>query len=415
MVGMGKLGLPVAIAIEKFGEHEVMGYDPAHQWINEILESGEYPHQEVMLNGFLAEGTRVRCAPSIYDLTAWEPDVVFVAVQTPHSPEYEGVTELPDERIDFDYSYLTRACDDLFRTLKKPTVVGIISTVLPGTIEREVRPLMNRNVRLVYTPQFIAMGTVIPDFLSPEFVLLGVDQESAADDMETLFDSVLPYTRSFVRTDIATAEGIKVFYNTFITAKTVLANIYGELAEKLGMNVDDIFEAISLSTKRLLSTRYLKAGVGDGGGCHPRDNIALSWLAQETDLSFDIFEALMVARQEHMRWIADVAITECIRNDQHIVMFGEAFKPGTNITTGSPARLLETLLTDAGFPPIRVHDPYVEEPSVNPLPPIAAVYVIATDHGDWPDVPRGSTVIDPFGSYPDVSGVKVMRLGRKSS
>jgi UDPglucose 6-dehydrogenase len=415
MIGLGKLGLPVALAIEHYGQHWVKGVEKDMVDIGRIMLDRKTPYQEKEVDALL-EQTQMEILREVTDLCEWEPDIVFVAVQTPHDPMYEGVTELPEERADFDYSYLKEACADLFAALQKPTLVGIISTVLPGTIEREIRPLMNENVRLVYTPQFIAMGTVVDDFLDPEFILLGVDQETAADEMERFFHSVVPEYIPAMMTDIATAEGIKVFYNTFITTKTVLANLYGELSEKLGMDVDDIYAALNLSTKRLLSPRYLRAGVGDGGGCHPRDNIALSWLAEQTDLSYNFFDALMTARQEHMRWLADVAISESIRTTLPIYVFGEAFKPGTNIITGSAARLLVKILCDAGWYPAGVFDPYVDPDDLkdpNNVP--KAVYVIATDHRCWPDVPAGSVVIDPFGSYPDVKGVEVKRLGRPNT
>lgn len=406
-VGLGKLGLPVALAIESKG-HEVFGVD-ADPLVRDNLRHRRIPYTEVGVPELLKD-TKLRVFVTMAEMLAYEePDIIFVPVQTPHAERYEGVTRLPEDRADFDYSYLTSACKELFGLLERPTIVAIISTVLPGTIEREVMPLLNDNVRLVYTPQFIAMGTTVRDFLHPEFTLIGVDDPDAAITMEK-FIGDMTGAPTFV-TDVRTAEGIKVLYNTFITAKTVLGNLYGELADKMGMNVDDIYAALSLATRRLLSPEYLKAGVGDGGGCHPRDNIALSWLAREVDLSFDLFEALMLARERHMEWLAAVAISEA-GFERTVWIFGKAFKPGTNITTGSAARLLAELMWDNGTDPL-VYDPHVLDHSQQ-LPPLGPdCYIIATDHGDWPHVPTGSTVIDPFGTYPDLPGVEVIRLGRR--
>lgn len=406
-IGLGKLGLPVALAIE-WCNHEVKGYD-VNPAVAGYVAAGRIPYTEEGVDKLLA-GTALEVLDSPQAVAAWA-DVIFVAVQTPHDPRYEGVTELPAERVDFDYSHLVTACADLFAAIDRPTVVAIISTVLPGTIDRLIRPMLTEHVKLCYTPQFIAMGTTVRDFLHPEFTLLGVDDPDAADTMEDLFHGMTD--RPVFRTDVRTAEGVKVFYNTYITAKTVLGNLYGELAERCGMNADDIYAALSMADRRLMSPAYLRAGVGDGGGCHPRDNIALSYLAREVGASFDLFESLMVARQEHMRWIARVVIDAAEDAGLPVVVYGQSFKPGTNITTGSAAVLLCNLLTDAGCPPDRVYDPRAGVRDFLGEPHPVAVYVIATDHGDWPPVPTGSVVIDPFGSYPDVPGVEVRRLGRR--
>jgi UDPglucose 6-dehydrogenase len=408
-VGLGKLGLPVALAVESQG-HTVVGYDVDTAVANYVA-AGSIPYTEVGVADLLAD-TELEVLTSVQAVADAGCDIIFVAVQTPHDPAYEGVDWLPVDRVDFDYSYLVEACRSVFDALTRPTVVAVISTVLPGTIDREIRPHLTDHVRLVYTPQFIAMGTVVNDFLNPEFTLLGVDDPDAADTMEQFFHQMTG--RPVFRTDIATAEGIKVFYNTFITAKTVLGNLYGELAEKCGMDVDDIHAALSLADQRLMSPKYLKAGVGDGGGCHPRDNIALSWLAREHDVSFDLFEALMVARQNHMAWIADEVIDDHERTGMPVAVWGQAFKPGTNITTGSPARLLVNILEHSGVTP-RVWDPHVPVRDIGTTPLGPSVIVIATDHGDWPPAPAGSIVIDPFGSYPDVPAVTVRRLGRRTT
>jgi UDPglucose 6-dehydrogenase len=213
-------------------------------------------------------------------------------------------------------------------------------------MEREVLPIVGKNFRLVYEPLFIAMGTVLRDFLWPEFVLIGADSRDAAQELVEFYKTI--HNAPVFVTDIRTAEGIKVFYNTFITMKTVLGNMYGEMAHKLGMNVDDIYEALSLAKDRLISNKYLKAGMGDGGGCHPRDNIALSYVARRVGLSFDMFDALMTAREKHAEWLAD--LIEYHRTTLELrcrcAFLGKAFKPNTNLDSGSPARLLSSILSE---------------------------------------------------------------------
>src|SRR5690606_1375740 len=114
-------------------------------------------------------------------------ELIFVPIQTPHKPRYEGITPLPNERVDFDYSYLKagiKALSDEIARQGKDKIVIIISTVLPGTIEREIKPLLNEHVKLAYNPFFIAMSQTISDFLYPEFVLLGVDDKEAVETVK---------------------------------------------------------------------------------------------------------------------------------------------------------------------------------------------------------------------------------------
>lgn len=404
-VGLGKLGLPVAYAMAAtpYG-HEVFGTD-----INPDVQkylSGEkiVPFTEELLPEYIAN-YQVGWRDNITEVVK-DADIVFVAVQTPHEPEFEGSTRIPDTRRDFDYSWLASAVAEtaqVAKALEKQITLVTISTCLPGTFKEKIEPLLTDNVDYVYNPFFIAMGTVIHDFTHPEFELIGTRSNKATADLLTVYDS-MELGPPFL-TDIATAEGIKVFYNTYITTKTVLANVYGEMAHKLGMNVDDIHGAFSLATDRLMSPKYLKAGMGDGGGCHPRDNIALSHLADKIDLSHNIFEDLMKAREDHAEWLADLCLQ--YGGDVRVLILGRAFKPETNIETGSPAILVANLLKEKGVWVEHYEDIDYERY-------IPKVVFIGTQHERYAALtfPKGTTVIDPFGYIPDQEGVNVVRIGR---
>lgn len=402
--GLGKLGLPVAYTFASKG-HEVHGYD-INSKVKEYIETGEYPEQEEGLKE-LMDNYIVNFHDDLIGMVE-NSDMIFVPIQTPHEPLYEGSTPLPDTRVDFDYEWLIDGIKDLANVcyrLQKQTDIVIISTVLPGTINRLIKPLLNEYTTLIYEPMFIAMGTVVNDVLNPEFVLVGVDGDHTTDNPSVQrmweFYGTIHDKQLFV-TDIVTAEAIKVSYNTFITTKTVLGNLWGEIAHKTGANVDDIFQAWSLSTDRLISNKYLRSGVGDGGGCHPRDNIALSWLARKLNLSYDYFESLMLAREMHMQWIGSLAEEESSKTGLPVRILGEAFKPGTRIKTGSPSCLLSEL---CDFP--------IVPEEVMPKSP--AVYVVGVQHKYYQNYkfPNGSVVIDPFGYIPDTAAMRVIRIGRK--
>ena len=133
------------------------------------------------------------------------------------------------------------------------------------------------------------MGTTMQDFMFPEFVLFGVDDPEAAATAEKFYKTI--HKSPIFTTTIENAELIKVTYNTYISTKIGFINTVMEMCHHLpNTNVDDVTNGLKLASKRIISDAYLTGGMGDGGGCHPRDNIALSWLAQKLNLSTDWFE-----------------------------------------------------------------------------------------------------------------------------
>jgi UDPglucose 6-dehydrogenase len=396
-IGLGKLGLPVATAMAARGL-EVYGYDP---------HVTDYPDDLSYEADFVetANVARVKFT-DIHELVK-KCGVIFVAVQTPHEPRFEGVTPLPDDRADFDYSHLRSAISALAQAATAynahPTV-AVISTVLPGTMEREVRPLLGK-LRLVYNPSFIAMGTTIRDFLDPEFILLGGHPNETLL-VSNVFHAAGIEARRYA-TSVENAELIKVAYNTYIGLKLAFANTLQEVCHKTpGTDVDEVTDALKLAKRRLISPAYLTGGMGDGGGCHPRDNIALSWLARELDLSYDLFEAAMLQRERHAEWLADLMC----EYDLPKGIMGTAYKPGSHIQTGSPALLVGNILAKRGESP-RLFDPYASE---GDHPGIATrVWLVGCNHPDWPiDLPEGSVVIDPWRTWPDQEDVEVIRVGQ---
>ena len=407
MIGLGKLGLPVALAMDLHG-HRVMGYD-----VNVALMQKERcsyreegPNGESSLEPVLRK-SRLRFG-SLAEVVR-HAEMIFIAVQTPHEARYEGITTLPHERVDFDYTYLVNAVADVSAEIgrqQKETVVVVISTVLPGTVRSRLVPLITPFVRLCYNPSFIAMGTTMRDFLNPEFVLFGVWDEGAAAKAEQFYRTI--HSRPFYRTTIENAELIKVAYNTFIGLKIVFANTLMEICQKTpGTDVDAVTEALKLATDRLISGRYLGGGMGDGGGCHPRDNIALSWLAKQLHLSYDLFESIMLARERQTGWLADLMCAYRLPK----VILGKSFKPESSVQLGSPSLLLRSLLEAKGHE-VLMYDPYIDpvQPAFGP-----SVFLIGTKHACFSSdfkFPQGSVVIDPWRYVKAQDGVRVVHVGR---
>jgi len=415
VVGIGKLGMPVALAMSLKG-HDVMGYDiePAK------MQKDYFPHQELGPNGEpsiepLLRSSCLKFGP-LEDLVR-HAEIIFVAVQTPHDPRYEGVTRLEQERVDFDYTYLKQAAKSLAHAVEsngKDKIVVLISTVLPGTIRREILPSLNDHVKLCYNPFFIAMGTTIRDFLDSEFVLLGAEDPAVADKVKEFYHTL--HDRPFYETNIENAELIKVAYNTFISMKICFANTMMEICHKTpGCDADAVTNALALGTQRLISPRYLRGGMGDGGGCHPRDNIAMSWLARKLDLSFDWFESVMLCRENQTEWLARLIEEHHQRRGyKHKIagIYGRSFKADTNLTVGSPATLLANILKEYGFE-VKLYDPRIDPP---PCPfDTAGVYFVATNHKEFADsawrFPEGSVVLDPWRYIRPQKNVEVIQIG----
>lgn len=404
-IGLGKLGLPTALAMESRGHH-VFGHDTAPE-VGEILRTRRYPHAEEDVPELLA---RTDVHLRSLDDTVRDAELLFVTIQTPHAPAFEGITRLPAERRDFDYGPLCAGVEALAASLERLGAardVVIVSTVLPGTMRREVLPRLGPRGRLCYNPFFIAMGTTIPDFLAPEFVLFGVDDPGAAERASAFYKTL--HDAPFRRVSLEDAELTKVLYNTWISTKIGFANTAAELAHRCGADVDRVMDTLLLGGRRVISPAYLRAGMGDGGGCHPRDNIALSWLSHERSMSYDWFESIMLQRERHTEWLARMALARSA--GRPVVVLGKAFKADSSIVTGSPALLLLEILRELGCE-ATAWDPHIDPPTEAPVGS-PRCFVVATKHQALQEFPfpAGSVVIDPWRFIPDRPGVDVIRVG----
>jgi UDPglucose 6-dehydrogenase len=384
--------------MEQVGGHDVKGFDisPA---VKEILSRKEAPYVEREFQKYLSS-TELVLVDDIDEIVCWA-EIIFIAVQTPHEALYEGATPVPDSKIDFDYSILesvvSSVSTSLLRNSSANPLIVVISTVLPGTMKNRVIPKLRKvrdKIRFCYNPYFIAMGTTIPDFLNPEFVLVGTVQEDDGKFLEEFYRTI--HNAPVKQMQIESAELTKVAYNTFIGFKIVFANAIAEITDKRGGDPDEVTNALSHATTRLMSGKYMRAGMADGGGCHPRDQIAMSWLAEDANLSVDIFGWLAKARDSQTDRQASLIEKEFKSKNLPICILGWSYKPETALTVGSPARLLGEFLKLRSLK-FEVFDPFVfPEKKLVDTPHI---FFVATNHECFKEIkiPEGSTVIDPWG------------------
>ena len=322
-IGLGKLGLPCAEVIAKKG-HDVNGYDIKRCDTNNVFQ---FPTIKGAVKG---------------------RDIVFVAVPTPHDVAYDGscpTSMLPPK--DFNYTIVKQVLQECNEAMTKDQLLVLISTVLPGTVRAQFAPLIT-NTRFVYNPYLIAMGTVAWDMVNPEMVMIGTQDGSEngdAKELRTFYESIMDNSPRYVIGTWDEVECIKVFYNTFISTKIALVNMIQDVAEAQGnINVDIVTKALAESDKRIMGPSYMKAGMGDGGACHPRDNIALRYLSEKLDLGYDLFGSIMKTREVQAE---NMAKTVLIYGKQ-IYFTSDTYKPGVPYTDGSYSLLVQHYIEKHG-------------------------------------------------------------------
>ena len=370
-IGLGKLGMPCAEAIAKKG-FDGAGYDILAKTSNsiEIREDIAYLGRD--------------------------RDILFVATPTPHEDGYDGRTPTSHLPVkEFNYDAVKKVLAKCNKHMGKTQLLVLISTVLPGTTRREFSPLVT-NTTLMYNPYLIAMGTVADDMLNPEMIMIGSKDGTsgsnckiASEILESFYNQVCD---NMPRMEIGTweeAESMKIFYNTFISTKVALVNMIQDVAHKTGnMNVDVVTEALAKSTMRIVSSKYMKAGMGDGGACHPRDNIALRWLAKELDLGYDMFESIMTAREKQ----AENMAKEILTHGKNIYFTSDSYKAGVNMPDGSSSLLLQHYVVKHGGTLANGVDTPVE-------------VVVRVHESDQVIADKSTIIFDPWRSYPKAENV----------
>lgn len=419
-LGAGKLGLPCAVSIAAKGHH-VLSYD-----INDKINSSVHP-KDVLYTyeadetgkntiGPMIETTTLKFVDTV-DEIIYHSEIIFVAIQTPHQSKYEGHVPIPDEREDFDYTWLINCMKDLSMRINEKKVnkiVSIISTVLPGTLRRDILPITSSYIKLCYNPYFIAMGSVVRDFYHPEFILLGTIDIEAENKVKEFYKTI---TKCDVYAcSLENAEMIKVSYNTFITTKIVMANNIMEMCNSLpNTNVDVVMGALKKGTDRLISPAYLDGGMGDGGGCHPRDNIAMSWLSNKLNIDNNYYDFIMRKRESQTAFFIKLIKKQKEENKElPLCILGTAFKPNTNIKVGSPSVLLSNLLREEKIE-FESFDPNIINDNENSDPPLktAKIYFIGCKHDVFKTYvfPTDSVVIDPHRYIEEQPNVKLIQVG----
>jgi len=403
-IGLGKLGMPCAEVMAT--KYEVNGYD-------------------------IADRTSDTINVTSLQETVEAADIIFVAVQTPHDPKYGGASPISDlPTKDFDYTTVIKTFQQIEEFVKPEQLVVLISTVLPGTTRNTLIQHLP-TPRFIYNPYLIAMGSVKWDMVNPEMLIIGTkDGNRTADANEVIefYEQIMLNNPHYSVGTWDEAEAIKIFYNTFISMKVSLVNMIQDVAMANGnMNVDIVTDALKQSKQRITGPKYMTAGMGDAGPCHPRDNIALRFMAENLNLGYDLFDTIMVSREEQARNMASHLFMLAVDyNTSKIYIHGKAYKPGIDMVDGSYSLLVGHYLEKMGDVELEYIDPLTHD---MPTEPVEGIVLLAHNAGityDYMDehskmrpqtlyceVEAGSVIVDPWRKFPKdlLPGVEVIHYG----
>lgn len=352
VIGMGKLGLCSAACFAS-GGHVVVGVDKSSEHVA-LLVDGQCPIEEPGLEEMLLECRDNLTFTDDVGFAIERSDVTLIIVPTP---------SMPGGRFSNEY------VEDVLRSIapavgKKDTfhVVDVVSTVMPGSCEKEFIPLFEEltggecgvDFGLVYNPEFIAIGSVIGDFLNPDMVLIGGSDDRSLSIMTELYDSTCLSDPYFACMSPLNAEITKLSLNCYVTMKISFANELASLCERLdGANVDAVTDAIGSDSR--ISREYLRGGLGFGGPCFPRDNLAFQAFGRELGTEVRLGPEVVAINDSVVDRLLDV-VGERIVAGGRVVVLGLPYKPGTGIVEESQSILLAQRLVMEGYSVV-VSDP----------------------------------------------------------
>ena len=420
--GLGKLGACLVASLANSG-HTVTGFDPSADAVKAINSASPLVFEPGLAEILARNISRIRGLTSADEALA-ESEAAFVIVPTPSS--VHG---------DFKNDYVLKALETIGENLRanpRPFTVVISSTVMPGSCDSEFVPLLERvsglkvgdNLGLAYSPEFIALGSILQDMQFPDLILIGESDSAAGDVVQQIALSMVKNSPSVQRMSLASAEVTKIAINTFVTTKISFANMLGEICDQIpGTDIDNVTSAVG--SDRRVGSSYLKAALGYGGPCFPRDNAALAFAAESRGVGADIARATDSINRRQVDRIVDIVLKNSKLKDT-VGVVGLAYKPNTPVTDSSEALEIAHRLSQSGRHVIGF-DPLVAGTETattakdlvvtgdSSLLSSASVIVLANPELDFQsqgDIPPTTVIIDLWGAN-SVKAITVVRPGRQ--
>jgi len=362
IIGLGKLGSPMAAVYASKG-FDVIGVDKNPVYV-EAINNGQAPVDEPQLQEFIsAHGDRLTATLDVEEAVK-KTSITFIIVPTPSGPD--GT---------FTNKYVLEAIKDVGHGIKGKSdyhLVVVTSTVMPGSTGGEIRHALETasgksvgdKLGLCYSPEFIALGSVIRDMLHPDFFLVGESDKKAGDLLESIYKKACNNAPRIERMGFVNAELTKISVNTYVTTKISYANMLSEMCDYLeGADVDVVTKAIGCDSR--IGHKYLRGAVAYGGPCFPRDNVAFGRLAKQIKANADIAIATdTINKGQKNRVLKMIALLD--KQPKKVGILGLSYKPGTPVIEESQGIDLAIALTKAGYKVV-VYDPMAMAPAKSVL------------------------------------------------
>lgn len=356
--GLGYVGSVTAACLAKKG-HSVIGVDVKREKVDAI-NAGKSPVFEKGLDELIREvvaNGKLKATVSVEEVIE-NTDISLICVGTPSN--LDGSINL---------EHIKRVCTDMGRALKtknKFHVVTIRSTVLPGTTENVLIPILEdesakKKNGICVNPEFMREGQAIYDFYNPERIVIGANDKKSGDLAERIYSSI---NAPVARVDIKTAELIKYVDNTFHGMKVAFANEIGTACKKLGIDGREVMRIFCMDRKLNLSPYYFTPGFAFGGSCIPKDLRAILHKSKGLEIESPLIASILDSNQKHIARVVEIIIEQ---NKKKVGIFGLTFKSGTGDTRESPTVPLITRLLEKGYLKLfeKGYDIRIYEPNVN--------------------------------------------------
>jgi len=337
--GLGYVGCVSAACLAQNG-HKVMGVDINQNKVD-IINSGKSPVIEKDINGIINRvvATEKLIATTDAGKAVENSEISMICVGTPSN-----------DNGSLNLNYVKRVCAEIGAGLREKDdyhVVVLRSTVLPGSVEGEVIPPLEKtsgkkagtDFGVCMNPEFMREGSSVYDYYHPPMIVIGELDKRSGDIVEQIYANI---DAPVVRTSIKVAEMIKYVNNSFHGLKICFANEIGNICKKLGIDSHQVMEIFCRDTKLNLSPYYLKPGFAFGGSCLPKDLRALLYKGQREDLKLPLLNSILDSNENQVKTAINLIKKT---KKKKIGIFGFSFKPGTDDLRESPmVELIETLL-----------------------------------------------------------------------
>lgn len=363
VIGTGYLGATHAAAMSSLG-FEVVGVDVDESKIS-LLRQGKVPFYEPDLEELLQKEVnsgRLTFTTNFAEVS--DCDVHFVCVGT---PQREG-------SLAADLTYVDASVKSVAPHAKAGSLIVGKSTVPVGTAARlaELLRAMNPDVELAWNPEFLREGFAVEDTLRPNRLVVGVTSDRAENILKDAYAPLIANNVPWIRTDLATAELVKVAANSFLATKISFINAMAEICEVAGGDVTMLAKAIGYDPR--IGSRFLQAGIGFGGGCLPKDIRAFMARSEElgAQQSLEFLREIDSINQRARQRMIDLVRTDIGQDlkSKKIAVLGAAFKPDSDDVRDSPALDIAAQLHEAGAE-VWVHDPKAIEPARRRFPALS--------------------------------------------